>query len=122
MSDFFDVVIVGAGPSGTVAAALLLQQGFSVCIIEKQHFPRYVIGESLLPFAMDILSEADLLTPVAMAGFQPKNGVVFTYGDRQTHFDFRYQYKHRSSVALQVDRAQFDQILAEEVIKKARGN
>ena len=68
MSDFFDVVIVGAGPSGTVAAALLLQQGFSVCIIEKQHFPRYVIGESLLPFAMDILSEADLLTPVAMAG------------------------------------------------------
>lgn len=69
---------------------------------------------------MDILSEADLLTPVAMAGFQPKNGVVFTYGERQTHFDFRYQYKHRSSVALQVDRAHFDQILAEEVIKKGQ--
>ena len=49
MSVEFDVAVIGAGPSGSVASALLNKQGFKVYVLEKQHFPRFVIGESLLP-------------------------------------------------------------------------
>ena len=45
----FDVAVIGAGPSGSVASALPNKQSFKVCVLEKQHFPRFVIGESLLP-------------------------------------------------------------------------
>ena len=61
MAKQYDVVIIGAGPAGSVAALLLRQQGFSVCVIEKQHSPRYVVGESLLPLGMDVLEEAGVL-------------------------------------------------------------
>ena len=47
-----DILIIGGGPSGAVAAALLRQQNFNVLILEKSHFPRFVIGESLLPACM----------------------------------------------------------------------
>ena len=74
----FDVVIIGAGPSGSVAASLLHKQGVKVCVLEKQHFPRFVIGESLLPYCMDILAEADLVDAVnAEKTFQFKNGAAF---------------------------------------------
>lgn len=118
MIEQFDVVIIGAGPSGTVAAAYLLQQGLRVCLIEKQYFPRFVIGESLLPYSLDILAEAGLLNAVAFGGFQPKNGVVFNWGAKFVKFDFQQQYTPRREVALQVERAKFDQILAQEVIRK----
>ena len=52
MNHLFDVAIIGAGPSGSVAAALLNKQGLKVCVLEQQHFPRFVIGESLLPHCM----------------------------------------------------------------------
>lgn len=58
MSVEFDVAVIGAGPSGSVASALLNKQGFKVCVLEKQHFPRFVIGESLLPHCMEMLEEA----------------------------------------------------------------
>ena len=59
-----DVAIVGAGPSGSVAAALLRQRGYQVTIIERQHFPRFSIGESLLPQCMEFLDEANMLDAV----------------------------------------------------------
>ena len=59
-----DVLIIGAGPSGSSAAALLRQKGYQVTIIEKQHFPRFSIGESLLPQSMVFLEEAGLLDTV----------------------------------------------------------
>ena len=69
MSAFiYDVAIIGAGPAGSVAAALLNRSGLSVCVLEKQHFPRFVIGESLLPYAMDVLEGAGLLRAVQAAG------------------------------------------------------
>jgi flavin-dependent dehydrogenase len=51
----FDVIVIGAGPSGAVAAALLVQKGYSVLVLEKMHFPRFSIGESLLPQSMAFL-------------------------------------------------------------------
>ena len=76
----FDVAVIGAGPSGSVASALLNKQGFKVCVLEKQHFPRFVIGESLLPHCMEMLEEAGLADAVrAEKGFQFKNGAAFAW-------------------------------------------
>lgn len=111
MAKQYDVVIIGAGPAGSVAALLLRQQGFSVCVIEKQHFPRYVVGESLLPLGMDVLEEAGVLHIIENEPFQLKNGIAFTYQNHYTAFDFRHKHGKGKNFALQVDRARFDQIL-----------
>ena len=116
----FDVAIIGAGPAGSVAAALLHGQGFRVCVIERQHFPRFVIGESLLPYCMDILDEAGLRHLVErMPGFQYKNGAAFTWGERYTHFDFTDKFTPGPGTTFQVQRAIFDQALIDAVA--ARG-
>lgn len=115
----FDVVIIGAGPAGTVSAALLQKQGLNVCVLEKQHFPRFVIGESLLPYSMDILAEADLVEAITQEkSFQAKNGAAFTWGNRYTYFDFTDKFTEGPGITFQVKRAIFDQILVNEVIKR----
>lgn len=115
----FDVVIIGAGPSGSVAASLLHKQGVKVCVLEKQHFPRFVIGESLLPYCMDILSEADLVDAVnAEKTFQFKNGAAFTWGNRYTYFDFTDKFTAGPGTTYQVRRGIFDKILIDETAKK----
>ncbi|MBN6066087.1 tryptophan 7-halogenase [Aggregatibacter actinomycetemcomitans] len=115
----FDVVIIGAGPSGSVAASLLHKQGINVCVLEKQHFPRFVIGESLLPYCMDILAEADLVDAVnAEPTFQFKNGAAFTWGNRYTYFDFTDKFTAGPGTTYQVRRGIFDKILIDETAKK----
>ena len=87
-----DVVIIGAGPSGAVAAALLRRQGRRVLVLEREQFPRFSIGESLLPQSMEYLEAAGMLREVVEAGFQYKNGAAFARGDRYTDFDFRDKF------------------------------
>ena len=116
MGNYFDVAIIGAGPAGAVAAALLNQRGFKVCVLEKQHFPRFVVGESLLPHGMEILAEAGLLAPVQAAGFQHKDGVVFRRGDDCAVYDFNDKSHPGPSTALNVQRDRFDKILIDQVI------
>ncbi|OOF65644.1 NAD(P)/FAD-dependent oxidoreductase [Rodentibacter sp. Ppn85] len=115
----FDVAIIGAGPSGSVAAALLHKRGLKVCVIEKQHFPRFVIGESLLPYCMDMLEEAGLADAVhAEPSFQFKNGAAFTWGNRYTYFDFTDKFTPGPGTTYQVRRGIFDKILIDEVAKR----
>ncbi|WP_037588436.1 NAD(P)/FAD-dependent oxidoreductase [Stenoxybacter acetivorans] len=112
-------VIIGAGPSGTVAAALLTQKRHRVTVLEQQHFPRFVIGESLLPHCMEILDEADMLTAVmAQSGFQYKNGAAFTWGECYTHFEFTDKFTHGPGTTFQVQRVVFDQLLVNEAQKQ----
>ncbi|MDO4694020.1 MAG: NAD(P)/FAD-dependent oxidoreductase [Eikenella sp.] len=119
MTEQFDVLVIGAGPAGAVAAALLNKQGFSVCVLEKQHFPRFVIGESLLPHCMEFLQEAGFLPAVeAEAGFQFKNGAAFTWGKRYTYFDFTDKFSPGPGTTFQVRRAVFDKILIDEAAKQ----
>lgn len=119
MNSQFDVVIIGAGPSGSVAASLLKQKGLNVCVLEKQHFPRFVIGESLLPHCMEILEAAGLVDAVnAEPSFQFKNGAAFTWGNRYTYFDFTDKFTPGPGTTFQVRRGIFDKILIDETAKK----
>jgi flavin-dependent dehydrogenase len=113
-----EVVIIGAGPAGSVAAALLRQQGRHVIVLEREQFPRFSIGESLLPQSMQYIEQAGMLRAVVEAGFQYKNGAAFVRGDRYTAFDFRDKHSPGWGTTYQVQRAGFDHILAEEAARQ----
>ncbi|WP_414646097.1 NAD(P)/FAD-dependent oxidoreductase [Burkholderia sp. LMU1-1-1.1] len=112
-----EILIVGAGPAGSVAAALLRQQGRQVLVIEREEFPRFSIGESLLPQSMAYLEQAGMLRAVVEAGFQFKNGAAFMRDGQYTDFDFRDKHSEGWGTTYQVQRAHFDHILAKEAAR-----
>lgn len=112
-----DVLVIGAGPSGTVAAAMVKKSGLNVKIVEKQRFPRFVIGESLLPRCMEALESAGFIEAIKKHGFQEKFGAKFMKGDKSCDFNFSDQFTKGWNWTWQVTRADFDQLLAEEAIK-----
>ncbi|MCX7551478.1 NAD(P)/FAD-dependent oxidoreductase [Xanthomarina sp. F2636L] len=112
-----DVLIIGAGPSGCVAAAYLNKQGYNIKVVEKSVFPRFVIGESLLPRCMDHFDEVDLLDCLKAANFELKPGARFLRGDIVCNFDFGDKHTEGWDWTWQVPRADFDDILAKEIIK-----
>lgn len=118
----FDVTIIGAGPSGSVAACLLMQQGLSVCLVEQGEFPRFSIGESLLPQSMDYLRQANMLDTLLenaqQLGFQFKDGAAFYRNGHHTNFNFAEKFSEGPSTTYQVKRAGFDNLLAQEAIKQ----
>ena len=115
----FDVAVIGAGPAGSVASALLHKKGYKVCVLEKQHFPRFVIGESLLPHCMEMLEEAGFADAVhAEPSFQFKNGAAFSWGSRYTEFDFTDKFSDGPGTVYQVRRGIFDKILIDEAAKQ----
>jgi len=107
-----EILIIGAGPAGSVAAAMLRQQGRKVLMLERQQFPRFSIGESLLPQSMEYIEAAGLLQDVVEAGFQYKNGAAFVHGKARTAFDFRKKFSPGWGTTYQVQRADFDNVLA----------
>lgn len=111
------IVIIGAGPSGTVAAAILRNHGHDVIIIEKQQFPRFSIGESLLCSCLDDLEKAGLLRAVQDACFQTKNGAAFRHNDKYSEFNFSEVFTQGKYSTYQVERKDFDHLLANEVIR-----
>lgn len=113
-----DVLVIGAGPSGSVAASIVHKHGFNVEVVEKLHFPRFVIGESLLPRCMVALEEANLLDAVKSCEFQEKFGAKFVRGEEECEFNFSDQYSEGWNWTWQVPRADFDLALINEVQKK----
>lgn len=112
-----EILIMGAGPSGSVAAGLLRKQGRQVLILEKETFPRFSIGESLLPQSMEYIEQAGMLQDVVEAGFQYKNGAAFAKGELRTAFDFRDKFSSGWGATYQVQRANFDKVLADAAEK-----
>ncbi|MBO0591040.1 tryptophan 7-halogenase [Cellulophaga sp. E16_2] len=113
-----DVLIIGAGPAGCVSASYLNNKGFSIKIIEKSKFPRFVIGESLLPRCMDHFEEVGLLDCIKAQGFEVKEGARFLKGEEVCNFDFSKKHTDGWNWTWQVPRADFDNTLANELIKK----
>ncbi len=110
-----DVLVIGAGPAGTVAASIVHKAGYSVTIVEKQTFPRFVIGESLLPRCMEALEEAGFLDAVRAAGFQEKGGAKFEKNGKICDYSFADAFTPGWTWTWQVPRAEFDKILADTV-------
>ena len=113
-----DVLVIGAGPSGSIVSALLHKAGVKVLCVEKEKFPRFVIGESLLPNCMNILREAGLLEAVKAHGFQFKNGAAFSWGEEYRYFDFCDKSGVGDGTTFQVQRGDFDKVLIDAVIKQ----
>jgi flavin-dependent dehydrogenase len=112
-----DVLVIGAGPAGTVAASIINKAGFNVKIVEKQKFPRFQIGESLLPRCMEALDEAGFLDAVKEKGFQEKFGAKFVKNGKTCDYFFADQFTPGWNWTWQVPRAEFDKILADTVEK-----
>jgi flavin-dependent dehydrogenase len=112
-----DVLIIGAGPSGSVAAALLAQRGYDVLVLERQVFPRFSIGESLLANSMQMLMEAGMGDAVVRCGFQFKNGAAFVLDEQKSDFNFVDKVTEGVPFTFQVPRSEFDHMLINEAAR-----
>jgi len=117
VNEKFDVIIIGAGPSGAIAASILVQKGWKVLVIERELFPRFSIGESLLPQCMTFIEEAGMLESVQSQaeklGFRYKNGAAFYRNGEHSNFDFSKKFSKGPGTTFQVKRADFDKVLAD---------
>ena len=112
-----DVAIIGAGPAGAIAAGCLAKKGKKVVVLEKERFPRFVIGESLLPRTNDILEKSGFYPAVEKAGFLYKGGAVFYKGEKREQFNFDERFHDGWDFAYNVPRSDFDKLLADEAEK-----
>ena len=113
-----DVLIIGAGPSGCVASSYLKNNGINAKVVEKSKFPRFVIGESLLPRCMDHFEETGLLESLMKQNFEIKAGARFLKNGIVCNFDFSKKHTPGWDYTWQVPRADFDHTLAQEIVKK----
>lgn len=112
MEETKDVLIIGGGPSGATAATLLAERGFTVTVLEKDHFPRFHIGESLLPANIALFEKLGVNQQVAAIAM-PKYGVEFVspWHEQRTLLEFADCWDKGMPMAYQIKRAEFDQIL-----------
>ena len=116
----YDTVIIGAGPAGSAAAALLAEQGLRVVALEREKFPRYHIGESLLPFTFQPLQRLGLLDKMRQSAFVKKYSVQFVSpnGKASQPFYFSTRYAPEVAQTWQVLRSEFDLMLMENARAK----
>jgi len=109
----YDVVVIGGGPAGATAATLLSQAGRRVAVFERETFPRYHVGESLIPETYWVLRRLGLIEKLRQSPFVRKHSVQFVGADGRPSapFYFHDNRPHESSQTWQVLRSQFDQML-----------
>jgi len=119
----FDVVVAGGGPGGSTVATLVAMQGHRVLLLEKEVFPRYQIGESLLPSTVHgVCRMLGVTDELAAAGFPVKRGGTFRWGARPEPWTFSFSVSPRitgpTTYAYQVERSRFDEILLNNAKRK----
>ncbi len=117
----FDALVIGAGPAGSSAAAILAEKGRSVALLEREAFPRYRVGESLIPYCWFPLERLGLVEAVDAAAYtNDKNSVQFASLDGRisTPFYFFQHDEHPSSKTWQVVRSEFDTLLRDNAVAK----
>lgn len=113
MSEIYDVIVIGGGPGGAMASTLLADAGRNVLLLEKEKFPRYHVGESLLSGTSDLLDKAGALDKVKRENYVKKNGVTWVWGKDREPWTvyFKDALAMPYDYGYQVDRASFDKIL-----------
>src|SRR5436305_2620434 len=108
----YDVAIIGGGPAGSTAATLLAKAGRRVIVFEREKFPRFRIGESLLPFSMNAFDRLGVREKLD-ANFLPKYGgeIVSACGTKGVKFYFKDGFRSKRDRAYQVTRSEFDKVL-----------
>src|SRR5881396_2210307 len=121
MENSYDAILIGGGPAGSCAAAILAEYGHRVLVLEREKFPRYHIGESLIPFTFGPLERLGMIPKMKASHFVKKYSVTFVQpdGQRSTPFYFFNRYD-RETVAQtwQVLRSEFDQMLLDNARNK----
>jgi flavin-dependent dehydrogenase len=115
----YDAIIIGGGPGGTTAGTTLAREGKKVLILEREKFPRFHVGESLIPYGNDIFTAIGVWDKMKQAGFMPKLGAEFVLGNSTAGISIlfgRYLEK-RYSHTFQVERAKFDNLLLEHAVE-----
>lgn len=116
----YDVIVIGGGPAGSTAGALLAEKGWKVLILEKEKFPRYHIGESLMPYCYFTFERLGVIEKIKEMAWTEKHSVQFVgrKGKVSTPFYFFQHYDHPSATTWQVRRAEFDTMLLNNAREK----
>lgn len=115
----WDVIVVGGGPAGSSAAGYMKMKGYDVLLLERETFPRYRLGESLLPSTVPILRDLGVLEAMDEAGFPRKTGGSFSWGADDTPWSVRFDENPflPASYGYHVERSVFDEILLNRVVE-----
>ena len=121
MKTNYDVIVIGGGPGGSSIATLLQRKGWDVVLFEKAKFPRYHIGESLVPGCVPILQELGVFKEMDEREMQRKYGITFVWGEDSTPWHVRWDEtpsEITKNYTFQVNRSDFDSLL----LKNAKRN
>ena len=116
----YDAIVIGGGPAGSTAAATLALKGRKVVLLEKEKFPRYHIGESLLPYGYFTMERIGVLDKMKKSAFTKKYSVQFVSPDGRASvpFYFHTHLAHEAAQTWQVLRSEFDQLMLDNAREK----